>query len=492
LSEILSVSADFILRRRLVTAGCMLAIFMAAVEATIVATAMPTIVAELGGFRLFSWVFAAYLLAQAVSTPLYGRLADLYGRKPVFVAGAVIFLLGSAACGFTRHMLWLVIFRIVQGFGAGSIQSIATTVVGDIYTPAERARVQGWMSGVWGVAAIAGPVLGAFIVQHLHWAFVFWINLPIGIAAIAILVLCLEECVVKRPHRMDVLGAGLLTLGAGAIFITIVQARNLDAAVSVSLIAAGFIALALLVIQERRATEPIVPFWMWRSRIMTSGNIGSLVNGALLMCVVAFLPTYMQGVMGHSASVAGAIIATQSVSWSTGSIISGRVMAATSYRTSGVVGALALIAGTSLLISLDRNSSLPHLALAALLIGLGMGFCNQTFLIAIQSSVGWSERGVATASTLFLRTFGQALGASLGGAILNFGLARVAADADQALNRLLEPASRANLAPDALLRLSDAVAASLHDVYVIAGVLAMLALGATLVMPARLGPKRAP
>jgi MFS family permease len=376
--------------------------------------------------------------------------------------------------------------------GAGSIQSIATTVVGDIYTPAERARVQGWLSGVWGAAAVAGPVLGAFIVQHLHWSFVFWINLPIGIAAIAILVLCLEECVVKRPHRIDVLGASLLMLGAGAIFISIVQARNLDAAVSVSLVAAGFIALALLVMQEQRAAEPIVPFRMWRSRIMASGNIGSLVIGALLMCVVAFLPTYMQGVMGHSASVAGAIIATLSVSWSTGSIISGRVMAATSYRTSGVVGALALIAGTSLLISLDRNSGLPHLALAALLIGLGMGFCNQTFLIAIQSSVGWGERGVATASTLFLRTFGQALGASLGGAILNFGLARVAADADQALNRLLEPASRARLAPDSLLRLSDAIAASLHDVYVIAGVLAMLALGATLVIPARLGPRDVP
>jgi MFS family permease len=335
-------------------------------------------------------------------------------------------------------------------------------------------------------------VLGAFIVQHLHWAFVFWINLPIGIAAIAILVLCLDECVLKRPHRIDILGASLLMLGAGAIFITIVQARNFDAAVSVSLIAAGFIALALLVMQEQRAAEPIVPFRMWRSRIMASGNIGSLVIGALLMCVVAFLPTYMQGVMGHSASVAGAIIATQSVSWSTGSIISGRVMAATSYRTSGVVGALALIAGTSLLISLDRDSGLPHLALAVLLIGLGMGFCNQTFLVAIQSSVGWSERGVATASTLFLRTFGQALGASLGGAILNFGLARVAADADQALNRLLEPASRTSLAPDALLRLSDAIAASLHDVYVIAGVLAMLALGATLVIPARVGPKRGP
>lgn len=470
----------------------MLAIFMAAVEATIVATAMPTIVGELGGFRLFSWVFAAYLLAQAISTPLYGRLADLYGRKPVFVVGALIFLFGSTACGFTRHMLWLVIFRIFQGLGAGSIQSIATTIVGDIYTPVERARVQGWLSGVWGVAAIAGPVLGAFIVQHLHWAFVFWINLPIGIAAIAILALCLEETVAKRPHRIDILGAILLMLGAGAIFIAIVQGRTLHAVVWVSLVAAGFLALTLLIVQEQRAAEPIVPFRMWRSRIVLSSSMGSLVIGALLMCVVAFLPTYMQGVMGRSATVAGAIIATQSVSWSTGSIISGRVMAARSYRTSGLVGALALIAGTSLLIFLDRDSTLPHLALAALLIGLGMGFCNQTFLVAIQSSVGWNDRGVATASTLFSRTIGQALGASVGGAILNLGLARVAADTDQTLNRLLEPARRASLAADAVLRLSDAIAAALHDVYLIAGVLAILALGTTLVIPAQLSPKHAP
>lgn len=475
----------------MVTAGCMLAIFMAAVEATIVATAMPTIVADLGGFRLFSWVFAAYLLTQAASTPLYGRLADLYGRKPVFVAGSAVFLIGSAACGFARGMLWLVIFRILQGLGAGSIQSIATTVVGDIYSPNERARMQGWLSSVWGVAAIAGPVLGAFIVQHLHWSFVFWINLPIGVAAIVVFVLCLEETVAKRPHRIDVLGAGLLLLGAGAILSAIVQASNLDAGALVSLLAAGVIALALLVVQERRAAEPIVPFRMWRSRIMASGNVGSLVIGAVLMCVVAFLPTYVQGVMGRSATVAGAIIATQSVSWSAGSILSGRVMVATSYRTSGVIGALALIAGTSLLIGLDRSSGLPHLALAALLIGLGMGFCNQTFLIAIQSSVGWTERGIATASTLFLRTIGQALGAGLGGAILNFGIGNLVADANQALNQLLEPAGRADLSAGTVLRLSSAIAASLHDVYVIAAGLALIALVVTLIIPRRLSPARA-
>jgi EmrB/QacA subfamily drug resistance transporter len=487
-----SASAEFIIQRRLVTAACMLAIFMAAVEATIVATAMPTIVADLGGFRLFSWVFAAYLLATAVSTPLYGRLADLHGRKPVFVVGAVIFLAGSAACGFTRSMLLLVVFRIVQGLGAGSIQSIATTIVGDIYGAHDRPRVQGWLSAVWGVAAIAGPTLGAFIVQHLHWAYVFWINIPIGIAAIAILALCLDETVPKRPHRIDVLGSVLLMLGIGAILTAVVQAHGLDAATLAALLAGGAAALALLVLNERRAAEPVVPYRMWTSRVIASGSAGSLILGALLMCVVAFLPTYIQGVMTRSPAVAGAILGTQSVLWSTGSIISARVMAATSYRTSGAIGALALIAGTSLLVGLDPSSTLPRLAAAAVLIGLGMGFCNQTFLVAIQASVGWQERGIATASMLFSRTIGQSLGAGLGGAILNFGVAHLVAHSDEALNQLLEPSRRGAIAGDLLPRLIEAITASLHTIYIIAGVLAVLALAATLLIPGRLSPKSGP
>jgi MFS family permease len=345
---------------------------------------------------------------------------------------------------------------------------------------------------VWGVAAIAGPTLGAFIVQHLHWSFVFWINLPIGIAAIAILALCLEESVPKRPHRIDVFGSVLLMIGIGALLMAVVQGRGLDGATLIALIAVGAGALALLVVNERRAPEPVVPFRMWASRVMASGNAGSVVIGALLMCVVAFLPTYIQGVMARSATVAGAILATHSVSWSTGSILSGRVMAATSYRTSGAVGALALIAGAALLIVLDAASTLPHLAVAAILIGLGMGFCNQTFLVAIQSSVGWHERGIATASTLFSRTIGQSLGAGLGGAILNFGVAHLVADSDQALNQLLEPSRRASISTEALPRLIDAITASLHTVYIIAGVLAVLALAATLLIPGRLSPARGP
>jgi MFS family permease len=280
-------------------------------------------------------------------------------------------------------------------------------------------------------------------------------------------------------------------LGVGAILMVVVQARSLEPPVVISLFAVGIVALALLVVCERRAAEPVVPFRMWRSRVMAIGNIGSLILGALLMCVVVFLPTYIQGVMAHSATVAGAIVATQSVSWSVGSIIFGR-MTRTSYRTSGVTGALALIVGTSLLVALNQDSGLPYLAFAAVLVGLGMGFCNQTFLVAIQSSVGWNDRGVATASILFLRTIGQTLGASLGGAILNFGVAHLFTVSDQPLNQLLDPAKRANLDAEAVLRVIAAIAASLHDVYIIAAVLAVLTLAVTLMIPAGISAARAP
>ena len=474
---------------------------MSAVEATIVATAMPTIVSDLGGFHLFSWVFAAYLLAQAVSTPVYGRLADLYGRKRMFFIGATIFLIGSAACGFTwvfniwafsRSLGWgmaaLVVFRIFQGLGAGSLQSMATTIVGDIYPATERARVQGWLSGIWGVAAITGPVLGASIVQHLHWSFVFWINLPIGIFAIVILLRNLDEQVETRAHQINLMGAALLMLGIGAILMPAIQAQYLSSALSTALLAIGAAALVLLVMGERRASEPILPYRLWRSRIMAGSNGGSLAMGMLLMCVVAFLPTYVEAVMGRSAAYAGAAVATLSVSWSCGSIISSRIMMLTSYRTTGLIGALLLIAGTGLLIALNRETSYFWLFPAALLVGLGMGFCNQTFLLAIQGSVGWNERGAATSSFLFLRTIGQALGAALGGAILNFGVARSAQGAGDALGGLFDPARRANLGPEVVARLSETIASSLHHVYVIAGILAGLMLVVTMLLPAKLGP----
>jgi EmrB/QacA subfamily drug resistance transporter len=482
------VSADIIMRRRLVTAACMMAIFMAAVEVTIVATAMPTIVADLGGARFFSWVFATYLLAQAVSTPIYGRLADIYGRKPVFVAGASLFLVGSAACGFTWSMASLVVFRIIQGLGAGCIQSVATTIVGDIYAASDRARVQGWLSGVWALAAIIGPILGAFIVEQLNWSFVFWINLPIGAVTIALLGVFLNEKLHRREHQIDYLGSLLLMLGLGAIMTVVVQAQSLSPLVAAMLMGAGAGALAWLVVHERRTQEPVVPVALLRNPVIAIGNFGSLIIGALLLCVVGFLPTYVQAVMGRGAAVTGLVVMVLSIAWSSGSIVAGRTLAKISYRSTGTAGALALIAGAALLITLDPHDGLPAMTVGALLIGIGMGVCNIVFLLVVQGSVGWSERGIATASSLFTRTIGQTIGAGLAGAILNFGLSRHAPESVDALDLLLDAGRRESLDAQHVARLVEAVASSLHDVYVVAGLLAMITFVIALLLPAGASP----
>jgi EmrB/QacA subfamily drug resistance transporter len=486
-----SDTAKLLTRRRAVTFACMMAIFMSAVEATIVATAMPTIVGQLGAFHLFSWVFAAYLLAQAVSTPIYGRLADLYGRKQMFISGSAIFLLASTACGFTWAfgewgMASLVLFRTIQGFGAGSLQSMATTIVGDIYPPTDRARVQGWLSGVWGLAALAGPVLGAFIVQHVHWAFVFWINLPIGIVAILVMASSLRERIELRSHHVDVVGSVLLMVGVGGVLMTVVQAQNLGVPLAASLFGVGVLALLLLILQERHAKEPIVPFQLWRQRIVAECSAGGLTIGALLMFVVAFLPTYVQAAMGRSVTFGGTALAILSVSWSISAIVAARLMGLSSYRTVGLIGSAMLISGTALLITLDRDAAFLRLGAATLLVGFGMGFCNQTFLLSMQGSVHWNQRGVATSSFLFARTIGQTIGAAIGGAMLNFGVARQVPGAGDALERLLDPGRRDELGTDTIARLGSAIADALHEVYIVAGVLAVATLVIVLLLPARL------
>src|SRR3984885_12341949 len=246
-------------RRRLVLAACLIATFMAAVESTIVATIIPTIVSDLGGFSLFTWVFTVYLLTQAVAIPVYGRLADLYGRKPVFFAGTALFLIGTVLCGSAWNMLSLVLFRALQGAGAGAIQPIAATILGDIYTPAERGRIQGLVSSVFGVSAVIGPSLGAFLVAHMSWRGGFWVNLPIGIGSIVMIALFLQEQVSHRQHRIDWAGSLLLLVGFSALMLAVVQGGALGGAALWGLAATGAVALAALFLHERSTQEPMLP-----------------------------------------------------------------------------------------------------------------------------------------------------------------------------------------------------------------------------------------
>jgi len=468
--------------RSWVLAATILAMFMVAVEGTIVATAMPTIVAELGGFHLFSWVFAIFLLTQAVTIPVYGKLADTIGRKPVFYAGACLFLLGSALAGFSQSMHQLIAFRALQGLGGGAVQPIAITIIGDIYTPEERARIQGYLSSVWGISAVIGPALGAFFVETLHWQWVFWINLPIGAAAIALLAAFLKESVQHRQHRIDYLGSALLMAGTSALMLALIQGGTLGGPALAALLALAAACLAGFFVQERRAEEPTMQLKLWRQRIIATGNLGALVTGALMIGVASTLPTYVQGVMGRGAAVAGFVLAAMSIGWPIGSTAGGRLMVRTSYRYTGLLGAAGLLAGSALLAALHPPLGPLWAAAGTALIGLGMGFCTTTYLVAIQTSVGWSQRGVATSSNMFMRMVGSAMGAALFGSVLNAGLRHAAASSD-AINRMMEPALRGGVPPAELAALTQSMAAALHNVYLMGGALAVLTLGLNLAIP---------
>jgi EmrB/QacA subfamily drug resistance transporter len=477
-------------RRSLVLAACIMATFMAAVESTIVATAMPTIVGELGGFNLFSWVFAVYLLSQAVSIPVYGRLADIYGRKRIFYAGAWLFLIGSTLCGFAPNMVWLVVFRTLQGFGAGGVQPIAMTICGDIYTPSERARVQGLISSVFGVAAVAGPSLGAFLVEHVGWRTVFWVNLPVGAAAILMISLFLHERIEPRAHRVDYLGSLLMMVAIGALVLVLVQGSFLPSGIVWLAAAVGLFGLAALIVHEARIPEPMLPLELWRDRVIVISSLGGGLAGAIMMGVSAFLPTYVQGALGRTPLTAGLVLGCMSVTWALASLFGGRLMVRTTYRLTATLGALSLLVGSGVLVLLTPELGVPWASAGSAIMGIGMGLCNTVFIVSIQAAVPWTKRGAATSSCLFLRFIGQALGAATFGAVLNATIQHRAPEAVRLVNRLLEPSSRETLDPALQARLTGLVSAGLHNAYWLAVAMSVVTLLLVLRLPARLSPSQ--
>jgi EmrB/QacA subfamily drug resistance transporter len=478
-------------RRGAVLVAALIATFMPAVESSIVATAIPTIVGNLGGFSLFSWVFAAPLLTMAVTIPIYGRLADIYGRKRIFFFGTTIFLIGTTLCGFARSVEVLICFRAIQGLGSGAIQPIAMTIIGDIYTPAERARVQGWSSSVFGLAAVVGPALGAFLVQHVHWSVVFWVNLPIGCIAMTMFALYLPEQMTRRDHRIDYLGGLLLVLGVGSLMLALVQAKTVGVAGVAGLVTFGVLVLVWLYIHEREAPEPMLPLELWRRRVVALCNLAGFGASATMMAVTVLLPTYVQGVMGGGPATAGLAIGSVSVSWMGAAFVAGRLMIRTSYRLTAVIGAAALLVGSLMLAVLEPTSGLLWPAAAAFVMGIGMGFCNTTFLVAIQATVQLHERGIGTSSQMFMRIFGQSIGAAAFGGIVNFGVDRLLPGSGALVSRMLDPATRDSLGADTLARLADAVGVAAHHAFLLAIVIAALTLAASFALPARLSPIRA-
>lgn len=470
--------------RHWILIACMLAMFMAAIEVTIVATAMPTIIAQLGGFAQFGWVFSIYLLTQAVSVPVYGRLADLWGRKRMFLIGTSLFLLGSVLCGMAHSMTWLILFRAFQGLGAGAIMPITSTIVADIYSPRERAGIQGWLSSVWGVAAIIGPLTGAWIVQHFSWSLVFWVNVPLGIISMLMLMRWLPAHRQPSAQRLNVSGSAWLMLSVSALLVALLQAEALGYWLLLFLVVAlmaGFILLR----HEKRAESPLFPLAIWRSRVIVAGNAGNLIIGAAMMGISAFLPTWIQGINGGSPLQAGSALAMMSIGWPLASTLSGRLMLRTSYRFTAQLGALLLIAGTALLLTLHANSSLLQAGFAAFVIGTGMGMTSTTFLVSVQNSADFAIRGICTASIMFSRMLGSALGTAIMGAVLNYNLLLRLPGAQDPVQQIMSPERRQALDGGTLQQMTLQIAASLHWVFIVSLVIAVGSLFIAWSMPRR-------
>jgi EmrB/QacA subfamily drug resistance transporter len=391
----------------------LLALFMAAMEMTVVSTAMPTVVADLGGALHYAWVFSAYMLASTVMVPIHGKLADLYGRKPVMLASMAIFLAGSMASGQARTMTALIVFRAIQGIGAGGLQPIAVTIVGDIFDVEERARMQGIFGAVWGIAGLAGPLLGGVIVATLSWRWVFYVNVPFGLLSAVILTGSFVESVEKKAHRLDIAGAALLSLAVVSLLLGVegfLPWLLLPASVAT--------AIAFLVV-EHRAEEPMLPPSLFRTRVLAISSVLATMTGAAMIGIVTFIPLYAQGVLGSSPTEAGAAIAPMAVGWPIASAISGRLISRLGFRTPVRVGMVILALSTvGLAYVIARGATSGQLRLASTAFGVGMGFANTALVIAVQTSVAFNQRGVATASTMFFRNIGGTIGVGVMGVVL--------------------------------------------------------------------------
>lgn len=395
---------------------------MIAIEATIVSTAMPQIVADLGGLRLYSWVFSSFLLAQTAMTVVFGNLADIYGRKPIMLIGIGIFLLGSILAGFAWSMPVMIWCRLIQGVGAGAMQPVAMTVVADLYPARERGKVQGYLASVWAIAAVIGPVLGGLIISSVSWAWIFWINIPVGIAAATGFILFLKENAKHQRRTIDVGGAASFTVAVTSLLIALTELGNHQQTRVVAAATLFIIAAAIFVVLERRVSHPIVSFALWSHRPIAATNLVAVLASMTLIGLTTFLPIYVQLVMQRSPTTAGFTLTTMLIGWPAGATMSARLFHRFALRHLLLSGALLQPLGAAFFVALTPHTSPLLPAMGSLVMGFGMGLISVPSLVLIQEIVDSTQRGSVTASNLFSRNLGSTLGATVLGAVLNHGL----------------------------------------------------------------------
>ncbi|MFZ5814463.1 MAG: MDR family MFS transporter [Bacillota bacterium] len=487
-------------QRKYTVFALMLASFLTAVDVTIVETAMPRIVGSLGGFSLLTWLVSAYMLTSTATVPVYGKLADLYGRKKTFTAGAVIFVLGSALCGLATSMEALILFRGLQGLGAGAILPVVQTILGDIFTPAERAKYQAWFSAVWGFSALVGPLVGGLMVDYLSWRYLFYINLPLGAVALFMVWRFLEEKVSTKQVQVDYLGAVTLTLGMSFLLLALLSGGThypWSSPQVLAMLGVGGAFMLAFVWSQGRAADPILPLSLFREPSIGYAVLASFMVGGVMFGTTVYLPIWAQGVQGFSATRSGASLLWLSIGWPIAAVLGGRLIMRMGIRPAVLLGLGLNVGGTLALLLLARSmEQIPEVLLGVVtyLIGSGMGFSTVAFILGVQNAVDWTRRGVATAQLQFMRTLGGMVWMSVMGAVMNLSLlgrlrqipgieAGSAAEAGAVANQLLDWEARPNLPVEHLDALTDALAYALRQVHILVVLAAVASLAAAWLLP---------
>ena len=484
-------------RTIVVVVGIMLSLFMASMESTVIATAMPTIVSQLGGLEIYSWAFSAYMLTSTCTVPVYGKLSDIYGRRIIYAVAMILFLIGSVLCGLAQSMEQLIFFRAIQGIGAGGVMPLAFIIIGDIFTFEQRARMQGFFAGVWGVSSIIGPLLGGFLVDQASWHWVFFVNVLPGIVAFGLVWFALRDQIQRKEGvAIDYAGAALLMAAVVLLLLGLNDMRSATGPILVVGAVALFVALFFV---ELRAADPVLPLKLFRDRLFLTATLHGALAGWAMFGSLSYVPLFVQTVMGTSATEAGTTITPMMLGWVLASVVGGRLLLRMGYRTVALAGMVMLTLGSFLVSQSGTDATRLEVMVYLTMMGIGMGLSVPSFLIAVQSSVAKQSLGTATSTLQFSRSMGGTLGVSVMGAFLTLRLtnALVAAGLDPnaiSLDSMIEGAESAASAVTGPMR--DAMAIAIEGVFILAFIAAALGLIATAFAPAgrigQMGKKPAP
>jgi len=483
--------------RKMVTVAMLVAILLVAIDVTVVSTAMPQIVSDLSGLKLISWVFAIYTLTTSVTTPIYGKLADLFGRKKVFITGVILFVLGSMLSGAAHSMTQLIWFRAFQGIGAGAVMPLTFTIIGDLYPGEQRARMQGVFSSVWGIAGLLGPLVGGFFVDQISWRWIFYINLPVGLVSLVLISVFFHETFEKKENRkIDYLGALTFTIGISSLLYALLNAGPgqkyaWNSAPIYAFFAVAVIFIVLFGFIETKVKEPMLPPSLFKIPVILVSNLVGFLGSAVLIGMNVYLPMWIQTILGHSATSSGLTLMPMSIAWPLGATFAGRYMYKIGSKFTAVLGAVFIVLGGTWLLSLELGSPYWYFVGIMIVIGLGMGYSTTPQTVLVQSAVGWQMRGAATASNTFTRSIGQTVGIAVFGTIFNNSLitygkehANGAWSGGGNISDIISSGAINKLPASAVDMIHKALAHGLHIVFILVFFIAIATLIVSLFLPA--------